>query len=86
MHLTFESAKNEVNPKSWTTLKIHFILSLWFFQKEQLHQNIYVKRKTARIPHFHNGAYSSLLAEPTLSNSNFKVYVGDRWAKIKFNL
>ena len=24
-----------------------------------------------------------LMAEPMLSNSNFKVYVGDRWIKIK---
>ena len=35
------------------------------FQKEYLHQNIHVKRKTARISHFHEGAYSSLLAENT---------------------
>lgn len=37
------------------------------------------KIRTQRYP---SRSYYSLLAEPMLSNSNFKVYVGDRWIKI----
>lgn len=28
----------------------------------------------------------AFVAESMLSNSNFKVYIGDRWIKVKFNL
>lgn len=39
-------------------------------------------KKTARLSHFHKSAYSSFVADTMLSNSNFKVYVGDRWIRV----
>lgn len=44
--------------------------------KRTLNEKIRTQRYSSR-------SYYSLLAEPTLSNSNFKVYIGDRWIRIR---